>query len=109
MKTGARICLGRSAVLDTGPMEILVTSERHEPFDTGVFTHAGVDPAQKNYIVLKSRQHFRAGFEPILKKVVMVSGPGICSSDYSLFPWKNVRRPIFPLDPETTVDLPPMP
>ncbi|MCZ6744754.1 MAG: M81 family metallopeptidase [Alphaproteobacteria bacterium] len=109
MKTGTRICMGRSAVLDTGPMEILVTSERHEPFDTGCFTHAGVDPAQKNYIVLKSRQHFRAGFEPILKDVVMVSGRGICSSDYSLFPWRNLRRPIFPLDPETTVDLPPMP
>jgi len=109
MHTGTRICMGPSAVLDTGSMEILVSSERHEPFDTGCFTHAGVDPAQKNYIVLKSRQHFRAGFEPILKDVVMVSGPGICSSDYSLFPWRNLRRPIFPLDPETTANLPPVP
>ena len=109
MHTGTRICMGPSAVLDTGTIEILVSSERHEPFDTGCFTHAGVDPAQKNYIVLKSRQHFRAGFEPILKEVVMVSGPGICSSDYSLFPWRNLRRPIFPLDPETTANLPPAP
>ena len=23
---------------------------------------------------------------------------GICTSDYSLFPWKNVRRPVYPLD-----------
>jgi microcystin degradation protein MlrC len=106
MKTGARICMGRSAVLDTGSMEILISSERHEPFDIGCFTHAGVDPARKNYIILKSRQHFRAGFEPIVNEVVMVSGPGICSSDYSLFPWKNVRRPIFPLDPETIAELP---
>ena len=109
MHTGSRICMGPSAVIKSGSMEILVSSERHEPFDTGCFTHAGVDPAQKNYIVLKSRQHFRAGFEPILKEVVMVSGPGICSSDYSLFPWRNLRRPIFPLDPETTADLPPAP
>jgi microcystin degradation protein MlrC len=109
MHTGSHIHMGPSAVLDTGTIEILVTSERHEPFDTGCFTHAGVDPTQKNYIVLKSRQHFRAGFEPILTDVVMVSGPGICSSDYGLFPWKNLRRPIFPLDPETTADLPPMP
>jgi microcystin degradation protein MlrC len=41
-----------------------------------------------------------------MRDVVMISGPGICSSDYELFPWKNVRRPIYPLDPETPVNLP---
>ena len=78
----------------------MISSKRHEPFDLGVFTHAGIGPAKKLYILIKSRQQFRAGFEPILKYVVMVSGPGICTSDYSLFPWQNVRRPIYPLDPD---------
>ena len=96
--TGMEVLLGETAVLAIGDIEIVICSHRHEPFDLGVFTHAGIDPAQKNYILIKSRQHFRAGFEPIMKDVVMVSGPGICTSDYSLFPWKNVRRPIYPLD-----------
>ena len=99
--TGIHENLGLSAVLDTGNIEIVICSTRHEPYDLGVFTHAGIDPACKKYILIKSRQHFRAGFEPILKDVVMVSGPGICTSDYGLFPWKNVRRPIYPLDVET--------
>jgi len=99
--TGIHENLGLSAVLDTGNIEIIICSTRHEPYDLGVFTHAGIDPACKKYILIKSRQHFRAGFEPILKDVVMVSGPGICTSDYGLFPWKNVRRPIYPLDAET--------
>jgi endonuclease/exonuclease/phosphatase family metal-dependent hydrolase len=43
---------------------------------------------------------------PILKHVVMVSGPGITTSDYSLFPWKQVRRPIYPLDVDTEAELP---
>ena len=30
----------------------------------------------------------------------MVSGPGICPSNYARFPWKKVRRPVYPLDPE---------
>jgi microcystin degradation protein MlrC len=98
--TGMHISLGDTAVLMVGDIEIVICSHRHEPFDLGVFTHAGIDPAQKSYILIKSRQHFRAGFEPIMKDVVMVSGPGICTSDYSLFPWKNVRRPIYPLDPD---------
>ena len=99
--TGAKVNLGRTAVLDTGQVEIVVCSLRHEPYDLGVFTHAGIDPASKRYILIKSRQHFRAGFGPILKDVVMISGPGICTSDYAQFPWKNVRRPVYPFDANT--------
>lgn len=106
MRTGAKLNIGRTAVLDTGAIEIVVSECRHEPFDIGCFTHAGIDPVRKKYILIKSRQHFRAGFEPIIKDVVMVSGPGICTSDYSQFPWKNVRRPIYPLDPEIQAELP---
>ncbi len=106
MATGTRQNLGQCAVLDTGSIEIVVSEYRHEPFDTGCFTHAGIDPARKRYILIKSRQHFRAGFEPIIKHVVMVSGPGITTSDYGQYPWKRVRRPIYPLDPETPSNLP---
>lgn len=104
--TGVQENVGRTAVLDTGSIEILVTSHRHEPYDLGIFTHAGVDPARKAFILLKTRQHFRAGFEPIMKDVVMVSGPGICTSDYGVLPWRNVRRPVYPLDRDIEVSLP---
>jgi microcystin degradation protein MlrC len=103
--TGIHEDLGVTAVLDIGNIEIVICSTRHEPYDVGVFTHAGIDPARKKFILIKSRQHFRAGFEPILKDVVMVSGPGICTSDYSQFPWKNLRRPIYPLDADTSPGL----
>ena len=106
MGTGTRQNLGRCAVLDTGSILIVVSEERHEPFDTGCFTHAGIDPARKRYILIKSRQHFRAGFEPVISHVVMVSGPGITTSDYAQFPWRRVRRPIYPLDPDTPGNLP---
>lgn len=98
MMTGMELQIGRSAVLDTGTVEILVSERRMEPFDLGIFTHAGIDPRTKHYILIKSRQHFRAGFEPIAKEIVLVAGPGVCSSDYGLFPFRNLRRPIFPLD-----------
>ena len=106
MFTGVQFNIGRCAVLDTGKVEIVVSEGRYEPFDVGAFTHAGIDPSRKKYVLLKSRQHFRAGFEPIAKHIVMVSGPGTCTSDYSLFPWKNVRRPVYPLDPDTESNLP---
>ncbi len=106
MFTGVAMNIGRCAVLDTGRIEILVSEGRYEPFDTGAFTHAGIDPARKQFVLLKSRQHFRAGFEPLARHIVMVSGPGTCTSDYSLFPWRNIRRPVYPLDPDTQSNLP---
>ena len=64
----------------------------------GCLTHAGIDVARKHYVLVKSRQHFRAGFEAIAKHIVLVDGPGVCSSDYSQFDFKRVQRPIYPLD-----------
>ncbi len=106
MFTGVAMNIGRTAVLDTGKVEIVVSEGRFEPFDRGCFTHAGIDPARKKYVLIKSRQHFRAGFEEIAKHIVMVSGPGTCTSDYALLPWRKLRRPIFPLDPDTPSNLP---
>lgn len=107
MATGTQQNMGQCAVLDIGGIEILVSTHRHEPFDIGCFTHAGIDPAAKRYILIKSRQHFRAGFEPIIEHVVMVSGPGITTSDYGLYPWQRVRRPVYPLDLDTAPNFPP--
>jgi microcystin degradation protein MlrC len=98
MMTGLTMNHGASAVLDTGAAEILVCSERMEAFDLGVFRHAGIEPTAKRYVLIKSRQHFRAGFEPIAKHIVLLSGPGVTSSDYSLFQWKRIPRPLYPID-----------
>ena len=102
MMTGMRINLGRTVVLDCGGIEIMVSEERMEPFDLGVFRHAGIEPTERKYLVVKSRQHFRAAFEPIAKHIVEVAGPGVCSSDYDLFPFEKLRRPIYPLDSDAT-------
>ena len=80
-----------------------VSEERFEPFDQGIFTHAGIVPAAKKFLLIKSRQHFRAAFEGVARHIVLVAGPGVCSSDYSLFPFKKLRRPCYPLDPDMTL------
>ncbi len=104
MFTGTKLSLGRTAVLKVGTVLVFVSELPQEPYDTGVFTHAGVDPAKCKYVLIKSRQHFRAGFEPFARHIVLVSGPGVCSSDYDLFPFQRLARPIYPLDAHTTMD-----
>lgn len=104
MFTGVRMSLGRSAVLQVQSNLIVVCEQPQEPFDLGIYTHLGIDPARMHYILLKSRQHFRAAFEPIAARIVWVAGPGVCSSDYSQFTFRNLRRPIFPLDADASLE-----
>jgi microcystin degradation protein MlrC len=104
MMTGVTVNIGRTAVLDVGSVQVVISERRSEPFDLGVFTHCGIDPTRKKYLLIKSRQHFRAGFEPIAKHIVLVDGVGVTASDYALFPFDKVRRPIYPLDPDTPKD-----
>ncbi len=98
MATGTRVRMGRTAVLDTGPMQIVVAERRSEPFDLGVFTHCGIDPRRKKYVLIKSRQHFRAGFEPIARHIVLCDGDGCTSSDLRLFTYRKRRRPLYPFE-----------
>ena len=98
MATGTRVRMGRTAVLDTGSMQIVVAERRSEPFDLGVFTHCGIDPRRKRYVLIKSRQHFRAGFEPIARHIVLCDGDGCTSSDLRLFTFRSRRRPLYPFE-----------
>jgi microcystin degradation protein MlrC len=98
MMTGTRAHLGRTVVLDTGKIEIVITESNHEPWDLGCFRSVGIEPTHKRYLMLKSRVHYRAGFEPIAKHIIECDGVGVTSSDYSLFPFEKVKRPAYPLD-----------
>jgi microcystin degradation protein MlrC len=98
MYNGLKVSMGPTAVLDTGRMEIVIVSKHHEPWDQGVFLSVGIDPQYKRYVLLKSRIHYRAGFAPIAKHTLTLDGVGVTTSDNSLLQYKNVRRPIYPLD-----------
>jgi microcystin degradation protein MlrC len=98
MYTGVKSHLGRTAVLDTGRAEIVVTERHHEPFDLVIFRHCGIEPTAKRFLMLKSRIHYRAGFKPIAAAIVECEGHGVTHADLSLYPYRKLRRPIYPLD-----------
>ena len=98
MMTGARAYLGRAVVLDTGPLEIVITENNHEPWDLGCFRSLGIEPTRKRYLLLKSRIHYRAGFQPIARHIIECDGVGVTSSDYGLFHFEKLERPAYPLD-----------
>jgi len=98
MYTGVQVDTGPTAVLKVGSMRIVVTSIHHEPWDSGILSENGIDPATCRYILLKSRIHYRAGFAQLAKATFTLDGIGVTTSDNSLLQYNNIRRPIYPLD-----------
>jgi microcystin degradation protein MlrC len=98
MGKGILMDMGPTVVLDTGKVEIVVISKYQEPNDLNAFLSVGIDPHQKRYVMIKSRVHWRAGLGDLAREVVECAGTGVCTSDYSQLDFKNVRRPIYPLD-----------
>jgi microcystin degradation protein MlrC len=91
--------MGPSVLFDTGKLQIAVISNHVEPHDLAAFTALGIAPETKRFLMLKSRIHWRAGLKKLAHAVVECAGTGVCTSDYAALAFKNVRRPIYPLDP----------
>jgi microcystin degradation protein MlrC len=98
MRRGVKVSAGPMAVLDTGKVEIVLISRHNEPSDLSLFRVLGIDPAKKHYVAIKSRVHWRADLGSLAKHVVECNGLGVCTSDYGILKFENVRRPIYPLD-----------
>eukprot|EP01038_Epipyxis_sp_PR26KG_P010385 gene10385-13949_t len=81
-------------------IDIIVISNNGQLLDLAQITSMGCDPIRYNIICVKSKHHFRASLSPIAKEIITVDGGGLgsfilkCNSES----YKNVRRPIWPLD-----------
>jgi microcystin degradation protein MlrC len=98
MHAGVWVNLGQTAVIDCNGIDVLVTEHAETPIDLNIFRSHGIEPTELRVIALKGKGHFRASFEPIAERVVLVEGPGITGSDLSRLEFHHVRRPIWPLD-----------
>ncbi len=98
MMRGVEAVMGPSAVIKIGGVETVVITNRFQPYDRMFFLHFGIVPEEKSVVAVKSAQHFRAAFGAMAREVILVDAAGITSPDPKKFPYKNIRRPIWPLD-----------
>jgi microcystin degradation protein MlrC len=94
--------LGATAVLDVNDVKVILISYRWQTLDPEMMRFVGIDPLGEKILVVKSTIHYRAAFEPIAAEIIEVDAPGLSSSNLDRFHFKRVRRPIFPLDADTT-------
>ena len=93
--------LGPTAVLDVDGVRVILISRRWQTLDPEMLRFVGIDPLAEKLLVVKSTIHYRAAFEPIAREIIEVDAPGLSSSNLARFAFARVRRPIFPLDPDT--------
>ena len=98
-----RIELGPAAALDIGGITVVVISQRTQCADPVFFETFGLDIAAARVVVVKSRGHFRGGFDEFFghAQIVEVDCPGLTSPVLSRFAWTRLPRPVLPLDQET--------
>jgi microcystin degradation protein MlrC len=100
---GQALDLGPTAALDLGGVTAVVGTRRKQAADPVFFEMMGLDLAAARTVVVKSRGHFRAGFDEFFApaQVYEVDTAGITSPNLDRVPWKGLPRPVFPLDPDT--------
>ncbi len=91
---------GLSALFRVGGVDICIITNNGQLVDLAQLTSLGVDPATRDTIAVKSKHHFRACTTPIAREIITVDGGGLGSAILNNpAGYKNVRRPIWPLDP----------
>jgi microcystin degradation protein MlrC len=100
--TGVEQEMGPSAVIRAGNVFILIVSTSVMTVDPELYRAVGLEPALAQIAVVKSHIQFRAGYEGLAKKIILLDSPGMSSDHLEGLPWRKVPRPIFPLDEDVS-------
>lgn len=90
--------MGTTAVIEAEGIRFVLTTIRVACNDADLFRHVGIDPADTPVLLIKSRGHFRASFEPLARTVIEVDAPGAANPNIARYPFKRINRPMWPLD-----------
>jgi microcystin degradation protein MlrC len=101
---GRQVDLGPNAALDLGGVTVVVASKRKQCADPVFFEMHGLDIAEARCVAVKSRGHFRAGFDEFFppERVFEIDTAGLTAPVLERVAFKNLPRPVFPLDPHAS-------
>jgi microcystin degradation protein MlrC len=93
---GFRTGIGSVVWLHSGGIDILINDKRFQVGAPDLMGNLGLNPVHRRTVVVKSTQHFYAGFAPIAKKILYAAGPGTSNPDTSRLRYVNVPQPLWP-------------
>ena len=90
---------GPTAVIEIdGPITLVLDSLRTPPFSLGQLTSLGIEPTRHAVLVVKAAVAYKAAYGPIAGRVIEVDTPGLTAIDPARFTYRQIHRPMFPLD-----------
>ena len=93
----ATMAMGIVVWLSTdGGIDLILTSNRTQVFHPNGMTQLGIDPNAYRGIVVKSSQHFYAGFAPLAASVQYISAPGAIPPDFETIPFEKFTDSYWP-------------
>lgn len=79
--------------------DIILSRHRQEALWPELFVQLGTDPLDYEVLLLKSSNHFRAGFGPYARSVISISSPAVMNPCLSELNYKHLVRPVWPMAP----------
>ncbi len=103
MLEGRRMQLGTSALLRIGGIHVVVISDRAQTSDPMFFEMFGLDIANAHTVIVKSRGHFRAGFDIWFshERTYEIDTAGLTSPVLERWDFTRIPRPSYPFDQDT--------
>jgi microcystin degradation protein MlrC len=92
---GTLIDLGMTAVIDTGAVWLSLTSITCTAIDEDCFSEFGKSATEFDYIILRSKTHFRAVYEKLAAAILIVDTPDWGTADLTHLPYRNIDRAAF--------------
>jgi microcystin degradation protein MlrC len=94
--------MGPSAVLQTGSVQVLITSHATYDWADEQFCSMGMNPRRAKFIVVKNPMNFRLGYAGVYKEHYILDTPGPTPATLHRVTYKKLQRPYYPRD----VDIP---
>jgi microcystin degradation protein MlrC len=89
---------GKTAVLESGPITLVITERPIHLYDRSLFLAHGRDPIRFDIVVVKSPHCQRRFFKDHADRMINVDAPGSTSANLPTLGHRRCCRPIFPLD-----------
>lgn len=99
MRDGVVDDQGRTVVIDTGSVLVVLTERRMPMWNLQQLRALGIEPTRLRIIVVKAAIAYRAAYVPVARRIIEVDTPGLAAADIRRFSYKRLKRPMYPLDP----------
>lgn len=85
---------------------IIVNEQPTASYDQAMLTSMNVDPRKMQVIIQKSHQLFKEGFRNVMGSSLYADTEAFTDRNIPRFPFKNVARPLYPLDDIPSTEAP---